>query len=118
MENRKELINPHDKITLDCSNVQAAQMAVLILGNGAYGIEDDVLPLLLFGTAEKWCQEKYGKCLEEWMESIELADIATVFESMRLEHERSSISDPVGHAHEYAAAIRKKLAKAPTPAGE
>ncbi len=111
MDNRKELINLHDKITLDCSNVPAAQMAVLILGNGAYGIEDDVLPLLLFGTAEKWCQEKYGKSLDEWMDTIDLADVAIVFESFQLEHERSSVSDPVGRAHEYAVAIRKKLAE-------
>lgn len=36
-----EIANPSDKATIDCTNLLAAQLAVLIIGNGKYGIIDN-----------------------------------------------------------------------------
>jgi hypothetical protein len=112
---RYEVINPHDKITIDCTNIPAAQLAVIYVGRGGYGIDDgdgkNILPILLFGGHEKWAQENYGMSFEEWQDTVRPEDMATALESMRLEHERSSSSDPVGNAHEMARRIRAKLAE-------
>ena len=104
----REVINPHDKITIDCADEDAARLAVLVVGNGAYGIEN-CLPLLLLGGSEEWAKNTFGKSLQEWADTVSEERLATALESMSLVGERSSISDPVGHAHRMAEKIRQRL---------
>jgi hypothetical protein len=112
MSDRREITNPHDKMTIDCTDMDAARVAVIVLGNGAYGISgDDGLPILLFGGAEHWAQETYGKSIQQFLDSVEPENLAAVLETIQLESGRSSINDSVGTAHKWAANIRKKLQK-------
>lgn len=105
---RKDVINPHDKITIDCTNEKAAQLAVLIVGRGAYGIDDGVLPVFLFGGGDEWCQKKYQMTLDELLDSTPILEIVEALESMELEGERSSTSDPVETAKYYAETFRTR----------
>ncbi len=106
----REVINPHDAIFIAYTDPEAARMAVLIVGNGAYGIEgDDGLPLLLFGASE-WVADTYGLTVQQWFDRMDRERLATALESMRLKGERSSLSDPVGVAHRLAANMRAKVA--------
>lgn len=107
MSDIREVANPHDAIFVDCGDMEAARLAVLAVGMGAYGIEgDDGLPILLWG-ADTWVQETYQMSLEEWMASVDKLRVATALESFSLCGERSSISDPVGKAHRLAQSIRE-----------
>lgn len=107
-ENRREVTNPHDKITIDYTDPEAAQLAIMIIGHGTYGVDgDDGMPIFIFGGSEEWITKKYGKSLDEWAKTIDFKRIAKAMESMRIEDgERSSINDPVGYAHNYAKRIR------------
>lgn len=59
-----DLINPSDQYTFETADEQALQMGVLLFGEGHYALVNDkgqeVLPLLLFGTHERWMADKYG----------------------------------------------------------
>jgi hypothetical protein len=108
MTDIREVINPHDKITIDCSDMDAAQLAVLFVGNGKYGIEgDDGLPLLLLGGSEEWSQKVHGKSMGEWSDSISEERLKAALLSMELTGRRSSISDPVGYAHKIALTLKE-----------
>ena len=116
MGNRREVINPHDEITIDYTDVEAARLAVIIVGGGLYAIENsdalvaDGLPMMLFGQQDSWTQHEYGKSFDEWCASIQKSRIAAALETMRLEHERTSLNDPVGYASGLAVSIRKQIA--------
>lgn len=106
---RREIINPHDKITIDYSDQEAADCAVIVAGEGRYGIDgDDGLPLLLFGGHEEWCSKKHGCSIKELLERVGMHRLATALESMLVEGKRTSMSDPVGWAHKTAQQIREK----------
>jgi hypothetical protein len=107
MADIREVTNPHDKITIDCMDMDAARLAVLYVGDGWYGIDGEGgMPILAMGASETWAKETYKKSLQEWAESIEAERLATALESMQLVGERSSLSDPVKNAHEMAKQIR------------
>lgn len=61
-----ELINPSDAITFEMDdamdNLAIAGVAIILLGQGAYGLEDmegkTVVPLMLFGGVEKWLEAR------------------------------------------------------------
>jgi hypothetical protein len=108
--NEREIINPHDKIFIDCSDMPAAQKAILLIGAGQYGIEgEDGLPLLVFGGQEEWSQKIYNQSFQEWFDSVPLDRVAEALLSMRLEGERSSLYDLVGRAHKIAKRIKGKV---------
>ena len=74
-----ELQNPSDAVTFEMDDVKIAGVAILILGNGAYGLEDDtgtVVPIMLFGTHEKWLKEQQINDLGEFVHAnlIPMAD--------------------------------------------
>ena len=56
-----ELQNPSDAITFEMTDLKSAAAAVLLLGRGAYGLEDakgeTLVPIMLFGINEKWMKE-------------------------------------------------------------
>jgi hypothetical protein len=57
-----ELVNPSDAITFVVDDVKVAGVAILLLGEGAYGLTngagDTVVPLGLFGFWRTWIQEQ------------------------------------------------------------
>jgi len=109
MPDIKELANPHDKITLDCEDIDAARIAVLLVGRGQYCIIGDEMPLFLFGGHEQWFQKTYGKSLDDLSDSVDPMRVAAVLKSFSLVHGgRSSVNDPVGYAHHMAAGIEKR----------
>lgn len=114
----REVINPHDKMFIDYADRDAARLAVLFVGNGAYGIEgEDGLPLLLFGSAEKWFAERYpGGGLQAVIESVSRERLILALRSMRLQSERSSLYDPVGAAQELADRLATAEQHLPKPA--
>jgi len=65
-----ELQNPSDAITFEMDDVKVAGVAVMFLGNGAYGLEDSsgktVVPIMLFGTHEKWLKQQ-GIVLDDFI---------------------------------------------------
>lgn len=56
------LQNPSDAVTFVMDDPIVAGVAVLLLGNGAYGLETEdgssVVPVMLFGGIDRWCKEK------------------------------------------------------------
>lgn len=100
----KEVQNPHDKIFIDVSDKEAACIAVIMCGEGWYGIED-TMPLF---ANDDFALENFGKFWQELFDSMDKLRVARALESMRLEGERSSMTDPVGWAHKTAKFIREK----------
>ena len=103
---RLEISNPSDKATIDCTNVLAARLAVLLLANGKYGIVDDDgengMPIFLFGGHDEFFQEKHGMTVSEALDTVPNKEIAEALASVRLEHERSSMNDFTARAHKMA----------------
>lgn len=114
METRK-VINPHDEITIGYDDVDAARIALLIVGAGAYCIEGDDMPLFVFGGSEEWVQKTYNMPMGDWLGTVSKERICAALESMAIVGYRSSMSDPVGNAHKVAARMREKIAAAPQP---
>lgn len=56
-----ELTNPSDAITFVVSDPKVAGVAILLLGNGWYGLTDkdgnSIVPLMMFGAHEKWLKD-------------------------------------------------------------
>lgn len=100
MTERREIINPHDCFTIDYSDPSAAQKAVILLGEGQYGIDGSGgLPLLLIeGTEETWCKTHHGCEFMAWWNSIDRQRVAKAMLSVRLEGERSSVFEMDKHA--------------------
>ena len=102
----REVTNTHDKIFIDCADVDAAILAVFALGPGKYGIEG-IMPVFIFGCLlEEWLVESKGAKFEEWAETISPLRIAVALESMTPEGGRSSLTDLVEYAHRQARNVR------------
>jgi hypothetical protein len=107
MADIREVTNPHDKITIDYTDVDAARLAVLYVGNGwDCNQGGEGMSILSMGAAENGAIKTYGTPLQNWADKIDAGRLATALESMQLQGERSSLSDPVGTAHEMAKKIR------------
>jgi len=108
---RLEISNPSDKATIDCSNLIAAHLAVLILAEGKYGIIDNTgengMPVFLLGGHDEFFKKKHGLTVGEALEKIPHCEIADALESVQLEDERSSMSDFKKRAQEMAAQLRE-----------
>ena len=68
-----ELINPSDPYTFLAKTKESAALAVFLLGTmyGASPKADDEekrIPVFLFGGAEEWYQEEFGRSTEEGLE--------------------------------------------------
>lgn len=59
-----EISNPSDAYTIAAPNLETAAIAVLFLGEGAYGLLDtegnQAMPIFLLGGHEEWFQGKFG----------------------------------------------------------
>ncbi len=68
-----ELINPSDPYTFLAKTKESAALAVFLLGT-MYGAspkddnEEKRIPVFLFGGAEEWYQEEFGRSTEEGLE--------------------------------------------------
>lgn len=66
-----ELINPSDAVTFVGDDMTVAGVACLILGGGWYGLKDAsgdaVVPMMAFGTHEKWLEENNIADLSDWL---------------------------------------------------
>lgn len=80
MADIREMANPHDKITLDCADIDAARLAVLVVGNGKYSIVGDEMPLFIVGGAEEWISKTYGVGIQEFYDSVSRERLAAVLE--------------------------------------
>lgn len=116
---RAELINPSDPISVSIADPMAICAAVLITGNGAYGVSGyDKETIALFGDRTKMLDDawraRFGVSLEEGVASVSNERLAVAFESFRLERaDRSSMNDIVGVAHKNAKRLREHEAKKP-----
>lgn len=71
------LINPSDPYTFEAPSDEIAALAVLLLGNGAYGADNEqgeqVVPVMLgqdYGRIDRWYQDRFGRCLEDGLEAL------------------------------------------------
>lgn len=111
----REITNPHDLVTIDCTHIDAARLAVLIMGQGLYGLKDgkdpagNILPgMPLFindGDADKWVKDTYNMELREWMDSVDLVQLCEALNSVTQVTKSSRIN--IAHfAHITAASLK------------
>lgn len=115
-----EIINPSDYCTIDAPSETLAGAAVLLLGEGKYGvatIDGDgtrILPLFPFGGHETWLREHaidpdgFSAWIGEHL--VELADALDTV-ALRPGAERSSLNDICGYAKALARAFRSSHAQ-------
>ena len=82
-----EISNPSDPYTLDSDDYEAACFAVLMLGNGLYGMDPEKpgepgMGIFIFGGSENWWKETFGYPLEETPARIGWERIAAAWESV------------------------------------
>ena len=107
MSDIREIVNPSDKVTIDCEDLEAARIAVILLGQGWYAIKGDDMPVLALGNAEAWAKEAYGKSMDALFDGMENERLAKAMESVTLVGERSSMNDIAGRARAYAKRLRE-----------
>ena len=95
-----ELINPSDPYTFLAKTKESAALAVFLLGTmyGASPKDDDEekrIPVFLFGGAEEWYQEEFGRNTEEGMEKEKknVADALLSEDRRRYEAALKAITD-------------------------
>lgn len=110
---RYEIINPSDYCTITAEVELVAAVAVLMIGEGNYGLGEidgeRLMPLFPFGGHEPWLRERGVDDLGAWIlaHEPELAD-ALDSVSLRPGAERSSLNDICGYAKQLAGMLRAK----------
>lgn len=106
----RKISNPSDKITINCDDMDAARLAVILLGQGWYGIAgENGMPILALGSPDKWAQSTYGKSLTEFINSVSEERLAAALESVTNVKERTSMNDIVAKAHRISEKLRRNL---------
>lgn len=107
---RREISNPSDYATIDCTDKIAASIAIVIMGQGHYGIIDDEgdegMPIFLFGGHDEWFKGKFGKSFEEAIETTGISRIADALDTIQLDGKRTSMNDFTARAHRLAKELR------------
>lgn len=69
-----EITNPSDAYTIEPAAFREGAIAVLLLGNGSYGMKPvgaskdaPALPIFLLGGAKEWADAEVGGDLEAWL---------------------------------------------------
>ena len=80
-----DLINPSDRITFESESLEAAALAVMLLGDGKLGADcvddpDIRVPLMLFGDPGDWTKAKFGKSLDQFVKD-NMGGVAPVLRS-------------------------------------
>lgn len=126
-----ELINPSDPVTLEADDLTIARAACLLLGRGAYALEDEngaeAMPLLLFDSFDRWASDnsfdlseilkkresEIAACLRSFV-CVSIADRRAILAAMNgdpaalarySDEKRSSLNDICGRAHQFAEAM-------------
>lgn len=142
-----EIINPSDPYTFLADSREAAALVIFLLGP-AYAAEEEQggddtgVPLFLFGGAEEWYKETFGRSPAEGIEALE-SSVSAALESVMFGHfedrrrysaaldaiddtekrrrfiekwqdGHSSLNDIGTRCHAYAEAIKKKREEAAT----
>jgi len=108
-EPRGEIVNPSDRATVSIADPEAACLAVLWVGRGAYGIKSDELemPLLIEGRINHWIRQRFGCSLEELLDRVSRSRLSSALRTFRLEGERTSLNDFVARAHALAEKLER-----------
>ena len=106
-----EIINPSDEAYIE-SSFEACCVATLLFSEGKYALRqvggDLGMPVFLFGGAEKWIQDTFGKTLNELFDHIGIETIKEALLSVHLVRERSSLNDFTSYAHKLANRLKIK----------
>jgi len=98
-----EIINPSDEAYIE-GDFKVCCLATLAFGEGAYGLTqvggDLEMPLLLFGTYDKWLKTQFGKTLKELISETSKEDIGKALMTVHLVRERSSLNDFTSYANQ------------------
>jgi hypothetical protein len=81
-----EVINPSDQVTIDAPTFEAAALAIILIGNGAYGgsaIDHDGerVPIFLGGGWRTWIKDRFGYSQAEEMLEAHKADVVATLGS-------------------------------------
>lgn len=116
-----EIGNPSDPYEMTCDDHEVAAIAVPILGQGAYpligkdGDRSRDVPHFLFGGADAWFRETFGRSYEESLDHVveTKADglIAALDSVTLLVARRSSVNDIGGRAKAIAQRLRSRQAQ-------
>lgn len=123
-----EIINPHDKATFEAKDDETAVLAMLVLGEGKYGCEDEasgrVCSIAFFGFPDNVAgvtEENLSERLNARNDDISAALASVIYCSLNdrkaviasggdlekfNEAKRSSMTDLAGRAHALAKALK------------
>jgi oligoribonuclease NrnB/cAMP/cGMP phosphodiesterase (DHH superfamily) len=108
-----EISNPSDQVFIDCDNFEATCLAVVMLGEGQYGLEgidnDRKMPVFLFGGHDEFFLETFGKDFEGSLNAMPHTELVKAFDGVYMEHERTSLNDIVGRAKQLAELHKGKV---------
>lgn len=104
--NFKEIINPSDKAFINVQDKEAACLAIALMSEGRYGIEE-TLSIFLFGGSDDWFIKEFGRNVEESFEHVGKHRISKALRTVRLDGERTSLNDIVERAINLADLIEK-----------
>lgn len=80
------IVNPSDPYTLKADLFEYAAIACLLLGNGAYGLQDEdgqtAVPIMIFGGHEEWFKAKFGSGLNELFDLIDWNKLADCLDTV------------------------------------
>jgi len=95
-----EIINPSDKAFIEGDDFKALCIATIFLGDGFYGLQeengDQHMPPVAF--SKNWYELQFGETFKESLTKLDPTVMCTIFKTVRLEGERSSLTDIVGRA--------------------
>jgi hypothetical protein len=108
-----EIINPHDKTTIEHDDFAPLCMATILLGRGAYGLQCDngkSMPILLFSkdVDNMFFLEEFGKGIDDFMNDVNDSDVVTALRSVRSASKTSTV-DLEKNAAMLADAILKRM---------
>jgi hypothetical protein len=86
-----EIQNPSDAVTIETDDIAAAAVAIMLVGDGWYGLEDEegeqVVPITALGSGEAWLKEKGITDVEGYMKANRVK-LAEILESVLYGHAR------------------------------
>lgn len=109
-----EIVNMSDPYLMTCGDRRIAEVAVVVLGEGNYGLRaaatgETVLPPMPFGFGDKWMEREFGTAdgFGEFLTNNGAA-IADALDTVRLKkgRKRSSLNDIGARAKRMAEAMR------------
>lgn len=121
-----KIVNPSDPYTLEANNLETAAVVCVFLGEGRYELqecetsENDgavAVPFFMFGGADKWFKDHFGRSLDESINHVGYPAIAAVLDTVLIgspgkrDYERSSMNDIGGKAKRLAAGLRSAKQK-------